>query len=149
MRRFLAPLVALLIVAAATFAPSPAIASGMHASTGWTGNQITRWDETYDLQPDGSARVTLDFDFDFGDDPGHGPYFTFPTHQGYDDTYNRVYDYSDMSASSSTGAPANVYLEDGEYWLVVKVGDADQGNISGKQTYTLKVDKKTTKGKGK
>ena len=137
MRRFLAPLVALLIVAAATFAPSPAIASGMHASTGWTGNQITRWDETYDLQPDGSARVTLDFDFDFGDDPGHGPYFTFPTHQGYDETYNRVYDYSDMSASSSTGAPANVYLEDGEYWLVVKIGDADQGNISGKQTYTL------------
>src|SRR4051812_5836205 len=109
MRRFFAPLIACLIVILATFAGSPATASGTHTSTGWTGNQITRWDETYDLQPDGSAKVTVDFDFDFGDDPGHGPYFTFPTHQGYDDTYDRVYDYTDISASSSTGAPANVY----------------------------------------
>ncbi len=81
--------------------------------------------------------MTVDFDFDFGDDPGHGPYFTFPTHQGYDDTYNRVYDYTDITASSSTGAPANVYLEDGDYWLVVRIGDENQGNISGKQTYVL------------
>ena len=77
------------------------MASGIHTSTDTTGNQITRWDETYDLQPDGSAKVTLTIDFDFGDDPGHGPYFTFPTHQGYDDTYNRVYDITDLTASSS------------------------------------------------
>ena len=137
MRRFLSPLLGALVVAVATFGASPAMASGIRTSTDTTGNQITRWDETYDLQPDGSAKVALTIDFDFGDDPGHGPYFTFPTHQGYDDKYNRVYKITDLTASSSTGAPAKIYTEDGDYWLVVRVGDQDQGNISGKQTYTL------------
>ena len=141
MRRLLTPLASLitagLITAVATFAASPATASGLNTSTDATGNHITRWDETYDLQPDGSAKVTLEIDFDFGNDPGHGPYFTFPTRQGYDDTYNRVYDITDVSASSSTGAPANVYLEGGDYWLVVRVGDENIGDVSGSQTYTL------------
>ena len=130
-------MVGALLVVAATVAASPAMASGMHSGTVTTGNQITRWDETYDLQPDGSAKVAVTIDFDFGDSPGHGPYFTFPTRQGYDSTYNRVYDITDLTASSSTGAPAKIYTEDGGNWLVVRIGDENQGDISGKQTYTL------------
>jgi len=130
-------LFAALLAALATLAPSPATASGLVASSDWTGNQITRWDETYDLQPDGSARVSVEIDFDFGNDPGHGPYFTFPTRQGYDDTYNRVYDITDVEASSPTRAPAKVYLEGGDYWLVVRVGDENIDGVSGEHTYVL------------
>jgi len=107
------------------------------STTTTLGNQITRWDQTFDLQPDGSVKVTLEIDFDFGNDPGHGPYFLFPTRQGYDGTYNRVYDIRDVEASSSTGAPAKVYLTRGDYWLEVRVGDENIGNVSGVQTYTL------------
>ena len=142
-------LLAALAAALATFAASPATAldsttapdsttaSGLVTSADTTGNQITRWDETFDLQQDGSAKVRLEIDFDFGDDPGHGPYFTFPTHQGYDETYNRVYEITDLTATSPTGAPANIYTEDGEFWLVVRVGDENIDNVSGVQTYVL------------
>jgi len=112
-------------------------ASDTVQATSTQGNHITRWDETYDLQPDGSAKVSLTIDFDFGNDPGHGPYFTFPTRQGYDDTYNRVYEITDLTASSSTGAPAKIYTEDGDYWLVVRVGDENIGDVSGVQTYEI------------
>jgi uncharacterized membrane protein YgcG len=130
-------LFATLVAALATFVAAPSTASGLETGTSTTGNQITRWDETYDLQTDGSAKVRLEIDFDFGDDPGHGPYFTFPTHQGYDDTYNRIYEITDLTASSPTGAPANVYTDDGDYWLVVRIGDQDIDNVSGVQTYVL------------
>ena len=137
-----------LLAASVALLPSSAIAddtsqtqaapaSGMVKATDTQGRHITRWDETFDLQPDGSARVLLTIDFDFGNDPGHGPYFTFPTHQGYDETYNRIYEISDLTASSSTGAPTNIYTEDGEYWLVVRVGDENIGDVSGVQTYTI------------
>ena len=53
-------------------------------------------------------RVVLDFDFDFGDDPGHGPYLTLPTRVSYDDSLDRAFRYTDITASSSTGAPAQV-----------------------------------------
>lgn len=128
---------AVVLAALATLAPQAATASGIDTSDYSTGNEIMRWDETYDLQPDGSAKVTVEIDFDFGDDPGHGPYFTFPTRQVYDETYNRVYEISDVSASSPTGAPANVYLEEGDAWLVVRIGDENVDDVSGVQTYVL------------
>jgi uncharacterized membrane protein YgcG len=128
---------AVLIAAFATLSPSPATASDLSTTLDTPGRHITRWDETFDLQPDGSAKVTIEIDFNFGNDPGHGPYFTFPTRQGYDEQNNRVYAITDVQASSPTGAPANVYLEDGDYWLVVRVGDENIGDVSGTQTYVL------------
>jgi len=113
------------------------MASGLAGSTDAIGNHITRWDQTYDLQPDGSAKVRLEIDFDFGNDPGHGPRFYFPTHQGYDDTYNRLYPITDLQASSPSGAPAKIYKEEGAYWLDVRIGDENIGNVSGVQTYVL------------
>jgi len=37
------------------------------------GREITRYDVTADVDASGTARVTIDADFDFGNDPGHGP----------------------------------------------------------------------------
>jgi len=102
-----------------------------------TGREITRYDATAVLDADGLVHVTLDFDFDFGDSPGHGPYFTLPLRQGYDSTRDRVYRYSDLTASSSTGAPAQINREDAADVMTVKIGDPNNGAVSGVQTYTV------------
>ncbi len=97
-----------------------------------TGNQITRWDAVWDLQADGSVDVTLEFDFDFGDDPGHGPYLTFPTQADYGDgEHLRVYDIHDVVASSPSGAPADLelYWEDAQ--VTFRIGDEDVDDVSG------------------
>ena len=127
MRRLLATLFALVLALA------PAAA---HAAADG-GRSVERWDATYELQEDGSARVTVEIDFDFGNDPGHGPYWTLPVRQGYDDTYDRLYEVTDVSASSPTGAPANVYLDEGRNYVAVRVGDESIDDVSGVQTYVL------------
>ena len=101
------------------------------------GNEITRWDETFTLQADGSVDVRLEIDFDFGNDPGHGPYMVLPVRQGFDGTYDRLYRISDVKASSPTGAPAKVYLTDERNWLTVRIGDKNIGDVSGVQTYVI------------
>lgn len=101
------------------------------------GREITRWDQTLALQADGSMNVTLEIDFDFGNDPGHGPYLTLPLRQGYDAKYDRVYRVTNVQASSPSGAPANVYLMDERNWLTVRVGDENIGNVQGVQTYVI------------
>lgn len=101
------------------------------------GREITRWDQTYTLHADGSADVRLEIDFDFGNDPGHGPYLLLPTRQGFNDDYDRVYEVSDIGATSPTGAPAAVHVTEDRYFTEVKVGDANVGNVSGVQTYVI------------
>lgn len=100
-----------------------------------SGREITRYDVTTVLGADGVARVDIDFDFDFGDDPGHGPYLTYPTRVYYDDQHDREFHYSDISASSSTGAPAQVNQENTDTALILRIGDPGIDNVSGVQTY--------------
>jgi uncharacterized membrane protein YgcG len=124
---------ALVLGLAIALAPTATVAS----TDGFQDRQVDRWDVTYTLQPNGSADVVLEMDFNFGDNPGRGPYWTFPTQVPYDDTYLREYEYSDFRASSPTGAPANVYLDQTSSWIEVRVGDENNPNISGVQTYVL------------
>ena len=58
-----------------------------------TGQHITRYTADVAVTADGVARVRLQFDFDFGNDPGHGPYLTLPTRQQIDgnDKQDRVF----------------------------------------------------------
>lgn len=102
-----------------------------------SGREITRYDVTAVLSADGVAQVSIDFDFDFGDDPGHGPYLTLPTRQGYDETHDREFRYSGLSSSSSTGAPAQLNQEDDGDALILRIGDPDVDDVSGVQTYQL------------
>lgn len=102
-----------------------------------SGREITRYDVTADLAADGTMRVTLDFDFDFGDDPGHGPYLTLPTRVSYDDELDRAFRYTDISASSSTGAPADVNQESSDSALILRIGDENIDDVSGVQTYRI------------
>ena len=121
------------LLAALVSAAAPAGAAPDQTS----GREITRYDVVADLGADGVAHVTIDFDFDFGDDPGHGPYLTLPTRQRVDDTYDRVFRYSDVRASSSSGAPARLHEEEDGSALVLRIGDEDVDDVSGVQTYRI------------
>ncbi len=125
------------LLAAAFLVVVPAAAASATTNPDVPGREITRWDETFVLNADGSADVRLEIDFDFGNDPGHGPYLLLPTRQGYDDNYDRVYKVSDISTSSTTGAPADANVTEDRYYTEVKVGDANIGNVSGVQTYVI------------
>jgi uncharacterized membrane protein YgcG len=100
-----------------------------------SGREITRYDVTATLAADGTMRVTLDFDFDFGDDPGHGPFLSLPTRVSYDDQQDRAFRYTDISASSPTDAPAQVHREDDGSALILRIGDENVDDVSGVQTY--------------
>lgn len=126
----LALLLGLVALALPAFA-LPAIAAPDQTS----GREITRYDVTAAVTAGGVTTVNLNFDFDFGDDPGHGPYLTFPTRVYYDDQHDRLFTYSNISASSSTGAPAQVNQETSDTALTLRIGDPDVGDVSGVQTY--------------
>ncbi|UJP41453.1 DUF2207 domain-containing protein [Cellulomonas palmilytica] len=101
------------------------------------GREITRYDVTATLDASGVADVSVDFDFDFGDDPGHGPYLTLPTRQGYDETLDRAFEYSGITVSSPSGAPADLHREESDGWLTLRIGDEDVDDVSGVQSYRL------------
>ncbi len=124
------------LIAAAFLVLTPVAASAATAPD-VPGREVTRWDETYTLRPDGTAEVRLEIDFDFGNDPGHGPYLVLPTRQGYDKTYDRLYSTSRIRASSPTGAPAGVNLDTGRDYTSVRIGDPNIGDVSGIQTYVI------------
>ena len=106
-RRLAGAVVGVLLAGVSLVAAVPA-----HAEEPLTfGRQIVRYDVTVELARDGVAEVSIDMDFDFGNDPGHGPYITLPTRVRYDDERDRVYRVSDVRASSATGAPARVHLD--------------------------------------
>jgi uncharacterized membrane protein YgcG len=132
-RAVLVALIALLGLAGLTLVTAPAA----HADT--TGRQITRYHADVTVGPDGVAKVQLDFDFDFGDQPGHGPYLTLPTRVSIDgnNTQDRLYLISAISASSSTGAPAQVNRTDQSNAIQLNIGDPNRGDISGVQSYVV------------
>ncbi|UUI66327.1 DUF2207 domain-containing protein [Cellulomonas wangsupingiae] len=117
-------------------APPVAFAAGAPGDlTG--GREITRYDVTVEAAADGTVAVAIDLDFDYGDDPGHGPYLTFPTRVSYDDEQDRVFEFSDVRATSPTGAPADVNREDETSAMILRIGDEDVDDVSGVQTYRV------------
>lgn len=130
-------LLAGLFVAWGGFASAPAVAAVRASDTG--GRHVTRYALTYTLTSGGNAHVAIDLDFDFGGDPGHGPTISIPVQQAItgDSAHVRSYPVSGLTASSSTGAPAGVNTETSNGWLIVKIGDANEGGISGVQSYHI------------
>lgn len=127
-----------LAVGVLLLAPPPAT-SAVRATPGdlTSGREVTRYDARADVAPDGSVRVQVELDFDFGDDPGHGPYLTYPTRVPYDDERDRVFTYTDVTVDSPSGAPADLHREDEGAAVVLRVGDEDVDDVSGVQTYRV------------
>ncbi|QCB95373.1 DUF2207 domain-containing protein [Cellulomonas shaoxiangyii] len=127
-----------LAVGVILLAPPPAT-SAVRTTPGdlTSGREITRYDAQADVATDGSVRVEIELDFDFGDEPGHGPYLTYPTRVPYDDELDRVFEYDDVSVESPTGAPADLDREDEGSAMVLRIGDEDVDDVSGVQTYRV------------
>jgi uncharacterized membrane protein YgcG len=101
------------------------------------GQELTRYDVDVTVAADGVAQVVLDFDMDYGDEPGHGPYLTLPTRQHVDAEHDRLYEITDVTASSPSGAPADLDVETQSGGLVLRIGDEDVDDVSGVQTYRV------------
>ncbi|WP_342372878.1 DUF2207 domain-containing protein [Propioniciclava soli] len=99
---------------------------------------INRYDVTARVDADGTAHVTVDLDFDFADEPGHGPFVALVEQQrveGNPDVWRRVsYDLGEVT--SSTGAPTDVETSHEDGSLLVRIGDEDV-EVGGVQNYRL------------
>lgn len=86
----------------------------------------------------GDARVTLDMAFNFSSDEGHGPFVTFATRQKLTDDPDhwRMIDYSDISASSPSGADATTEIKDESGGMQVRLGSEDR-EFTGVQRYRI------------
>lgn len=100
--------------------------------------RITRYDMTLVADRDGEITVQLDFDFDFANERGHGPFLVLPTRLEVPDDPDRwrVLDVSDISATSSTGAPTQVHEERSSSTVEVRIGDENR-YVSGVQSYQV------------
>jgi len=100
-------------------------------------DQITHMAIRADVGVDGSAMVTLDFDFNFGDDSGHGPYLTFPERMAIQDDPDhwRSLPISEITASSPT-APTDLDIDRDSGAVQVKFGDSDV-DLEGTHTYQV------------
>src|SRR5690606_11925846 len=124
--------------------PIVLIGMGTAVLLGWLGSreqvpgrELARYDVMVDLAEDGAAQVTIDMDYAFGEQPGHGPFITLPLRQPYDDARDRVYRVSEITTSSPSGAPARHYLDETPWQVAVRVGDENRGDISGTHRYTI------------
>src|SRR5699024_8259970 len=66
------------------------------------------------LEEDGRIHVTTEIEYDFQDVESRGIYLTFVTRQDIegDPDRQRVYEYSDFAASSTTGAASDLRVEE-------------------------------------
>lgn len=125
---------AVLAVAIAVGVPTAAQAAGPE--------QITSWNQKITVNKDGSMRVRIDFDYDFGGQYRHGPMMEIVTAQYTSSGDTRYYPLSDVTASSSTGAPAQVNLDVMDAGVAIKIGDPDSNSVTGTQSYTVEYTQK-------
>ena len=135
MKRVVVWFAALFMILAPTLV-HPAVAQAQDDTpSSW---RIPRYVVDADVAADGVARVRIEFDFNFGNDRGHGPFVTLPVRQRVRDDPDRwrMIDVELGQVASPSGAAADVEttVEDGS--LVIRIGDPDE-TWRGVQTYTL------------
>ncbi|MHA6511197.1 DUF2207 domain-containing protein [Tessaracoccus sp. Z1128] len=91
---------------------------------------ITRYDVDVQLAEEGVASVTIDFTMDFSVLRARGPYILLPTLQedGANPDENYVFDYSGIQVSSDTGANTEVFVENSNDMLSLRVGNENIWN---------------------
>lgn len=105
------------------------------AGEGW---RITDYQVRASVDAGGKTAVRLLIDFDFGTDPGHGPYLTFPLRQEIadDPDHWRMLDMEIGQVSSPSGANAEVQTQEESGNLLVRVGNENL-TYTGVQTYQV------------
>lgn len=101
-------------------------------------DSITRYAVTADAAKDGTTAVTLDFDFNFGSDSGHGPYITLPLRQAIanDPDHWRMLDVTVGQVTSPSGASPEMQTETKDGNLLIRVG-SEYRTYTGTQTYRI------------
>src|SRR5699024_7600198 len=92
-----------------------------------------------ELDRDGRIHVTTEIEYDFQDLASRGIYLTFVTRQEIegDPDHQRVYEYSDFTAHSPTGAASDLSVEEGADSVGVYIGDPDRKDVTGVHTYEV------------
>lgn len=102
-----------------------------------TGERITDFTMTYAVRADGSVRVTEHITYQFAGSSSHGIKRNIVTRQGYNDSKDRQYELSGATASSPSGAPADLAVQDGgDGQTVLRIGSANR-TVSGTQRYDI------------
>ncbi|QIK71786.1 DUF2207 domain-containing protein [Propioniciclava coleopterorum] len=129
MSRVTRPLIALLAVLSLVLLAPPA-----RAADPW---KITRHHTTVQVEPTGTAHVSVDFDFDFGTKEGHGPIVALIERQevANDPDVWRMIDITEVQASSPN-ASAKIDTESDDGVLLIRIGDEDE-EVTGVRSYTL------------
>ncbi len=125
----------LVLAVALAGAALSANAASAEAPPSHSGPYIAAFVERYYVHTDGTVDVTIDLAYDFNGRPGHGPFLSYPTRVPYDEHNDRVYRISGFTASSPSGAPADVHRRAGGDWVEYRIGDPAIGNVSGVQRY--------------
>lgn len=108
-------------------------------AAGSGGERILSFTADYRVAADGSMQVTETLVWQFDGDQSHGIQRYIRTRAGYDpqpDRY-RVYELSDASAASPTGAPADLAVSQQGAETRLRIGDPNQ-TVSGRHTYVVR-----------
>ena len=135
MRRFSRLLALLVATLALTLGLVPMAHAEDDTPSEW---RITRYDAQVTVAPDGTSQVRVEFDFHFGNSPGHGPILYYPLQQrveGDPDVW-RMVDMTIGEVTSPSGAPAETQQtrEDGS--LLVRIG-REGTRVRDTQTYVV------------
>ena len=134
MKRLACLITLLLVFAASVVATAPAARADDHPS--W---RITRYDATAIVDKAGVAKVTVDFDFYFGSDAGHGPYVSLLERQEVreDPGLWRMLDVNLVSVSSTTGAATDTKVTHENGRMFIRIGDPNRKDRTGTQRYVV------------
>ncbi|MGV8909869.1 MAG: DUF2207 domain-containing protein, partial [Propionicimonas sp.] len=132
MKRFWQALIALLLVL------GPVVLVQVPAQAAGEDWRITNYRVAATVDGNGTTAVQLTLDFDFGNDPGHGPYLTFPLRQeiANDPDHWRMLDMTLGQVASPSGANAEVQTEEQDGNLLIRVGNQNR-TFTGVQTYQV------------
>lgn len=99
---------------------------------------VSRYHQDVQLAVDGTATVTVDMEYDFGSERGHGPFVVLVTKMAIKDDPDhwRQLPISVKSVTSPSGAPANLQTSTKNQAIVLKIG-AKNRTVTGKQTYRI------------
>ena len=122
-------------VAAVALAIVPALSAAAVTDEETGGEQITSYDVQLAVHTDGSMRVQETIGYDFGGNERHGIERRIDTEQRYDDTSDRRFPVSEVTASS-TDAPADVQVSGDDAETTIRIGDPDR-TVTGRHSYRI------------
>ncbi len=134
MRRLFTLLAAFAVSVAFLFVAAPGARADENDSVG----QVSAYHQDVKVAVDGTATVTLDLEYDFGNQRAHGPFIALVTKMRVpnDPDHWRNLPVEITSVTSPSGAPAKAEVKRESQAVVLKVGVQGR-QVSGKQTYRV------------